>query len=299
MTSKVLSSLELGGESSIKDFWILLKPRVMALVVFTAFCGIVLAPGTLHFYLKVLSIFCVAVGSGGAGVINMWYDRDIDRLMRRTSRRPLPQERINPGDALAFGMILSAGSVIILGLSVGWFPAGLLAFSIFFYTVIYTILLKRWTSQNIVIGGAAGAFPPLIGWACVTGSVSWESLWMFLIIFLWTPPHFWSLALCMIDEYKNVNVPMLPVVAGTKKTKNQIFIYGFLTIGVSLVGYFLGFHGKLYLLGASILGGVFFHHMIQILRNDRMKTYMNGFWYSIFYLFSLFVFMVLDRWIGV
>jgi protoheme IX farnesyltransferase len=227
----------------------------------------------------------------------MWYDRDIDALMKRTSLRPIPQGKISPGDGLAFGIILSLGSVILLGLGAGWFSAGLLAFSIFFYAVIYTMLLKRWTPQNIVIGGAAGAFPPLIGWSTVTDTLSWEPLWMFALIFLWTPPHFWALCLCTIDEYKKARVPMLPLVKGVRYTKVQILIYSFLLVGVSLLGYFWNFYGRIYLSGALLLGGGFILQMIKIFHQDSRKIYLSGFAYSIFYLFFLFGMMVVDRFL--
>jgi protoheme IX farnesyltransferase len=268
----------------------------MLLVVFTAICGILLAPGSLHPFMALLSILCIALGSGAAGAINMWYDRDIDSLMKRTAGRPIPQGRISPGDGLAFGMILAVGSVLILGMGVGWVPASLLAFSIFFYTVIYTVILKRSTSQNIVIGGAAGAFPPLIGWATVTHTISLESVWLFLIIFLWTPPHFWALCLCMLEDYKKAKVPMLPLVHGIQSTKVQIFVYSLLLIITTFLGYTWGFYGKIYLAGAVILGGIFMKHMTQILKEDNVKVYMKGFAYSILYLFLIFGLMVVDRY---
>ncbi|MGL5447865.1 MAG: heme o synthase, partial [Rhabdaerophilum sp.] len=198
------------------DFLALMKPRVMSLVVFTALVGLMIAPGSIHPVIAGIAIFAIAVGAGASGALNMWYDADIDRVMRRTANRPIPAGRVTAGEAKAFGLILSALSVMVLGLATNWLAGGLLAFTIFFYVVVYTMWLKRSTAQNIVIGGAAGAFPPMIGWAAVTGSISLESIVLFLIIFLWTPPHFWALALVKNEDYTRAGVPMLPVVAGDR-----------------------------------------------------------------------------------
>ena len=203
--------------ATVGDYAALLKPRVMSLVVFTALVGLVAAPGTIHPVLAFTALLCIAVGAGASGALNMWYDADIDALMSRTASRPIPRGRIAPGEALGFGLTLAGFSVVVLGLMVSWLAAALLAFTIFFYVVVYTMWLKRWTPQNIVIGGAAGAFPPVIGWAAVTGSVSLEPVLMFLIVFFWTPPHFWALALIRADDYARAGVPMLPVVAGAAR----------------------------------------------------------------------------------
>src|SRR6476620_9108737 len=205
--------------AGVDDFIALMKPRVMSLVVFTALVGLLVAPGHLHPVLGVAALICIAVGAGAAGALNMWYDADIDALMARTAQRPIPAGRVSRGEALGFGVTLASGSVVVLGLVANWIAAGLLAFTIFFYAVIYTIWLKRRTPQNIVIGGAAGAFPPMIGWAAATGGTGLEALFLFLIIFLWTPPHFWALSLFVRSDYAAANVPMMPVVAGVAATR--------------------------------------------------------------------------------
>src|SRR5215468_6797545 len=221
--------------AEVADFIALMKPRVMSLVVFTAFVGLLLAPGHFHPVLGFAALLCIAVGAGAAGALNMWYDADIDAVMTRTCRRPIPAGRVLPGEALGFGATLAVGSVMMLGLAANWFAAGLLAFTIFFYVAIYTAWLKRSTPQNIVIGGAAGAFPPMIGWAAASGGVALESVLLFLIIFLWTPPHFWALSLLRSGEYARAGIPMLPVVAGKEATKRQILAYSvMLTAGAVL-----------------------------------------------------------------
>ncbi len=247
------------SEASARDYFELLKPRVMSLVVFTAFAGLVLAPGHINPVLGLISILCIAIGAGASGALNMWYDADIDAIMTRTARRPIPAGRITPKEALAFGLILSCFSVVILGLAVNWLSASILAFTIFFYVVIYTMWLKRSTPQNIVIGGAAGAFPPMIGWACVTNSVTIESTVLFLIIFLWTPAHFWALALFKMRDYEAVGVPMLPNVSGERATKHQIVAYAVLTAVCGVVPSFLGFASAGYGLVAAALGAVFIY----------------------------------------
>src|SRR6476619_2274001 len=214
--------------ATVGDYIALMKPRVMSLVVFTALVGLAVAPGSLHPVTAFTALLCIAVGAGAAGALNMWYDADVDALMTRTSRRPVPMGRVQPGEALAFGLTLAGFSVVTLGLLVNWLAAGLLAFTIFFYVAVYTAWLKRSTPQNIVIGGAAGAFPPMIGWAATMGSLSLEPLLLFLIIFFWTPPHFWALALLRADEYARAGIPMLPVVAGRPETRRQIMIYSLL-----------------------------------------------------------------------
>ena len=231
------------GGSEVRDYVLLLKPRVMSLVVFTAFAGLVVAPGHLHPLLATVAILCIAVGAGASGAINMWYERDIDAGMARTRNRPLPRGRIAPGDALGFGVVLAVVSVVMMGLAVNHVAAGLLALTICFYVFVYTMWLKRRTPQNIVIGGASGAFPPMIGWAAVTGQVSVESLLLFAIIFLWTPPHFWSLSLFRAGDYGKVGIPMLPVVAGKRETKRQMLLYSFVLVPVTLGPWLIGMSG--------------------------------------------------------
>lgn len=233
-------------DSQFGDYVALLKPRVMSLVVFTAAVGLIVAPGSVHPFVAAVSILFVALGGGASGALNMWYDRDIDRVMKRTAKRPVPSGRVAPGEALGIGLWLTALSVIMLGLAANWFAAGLLAFTIFFYAVVYTIWLKRWTPQNIVIGGAAGAFPPMIGWAVATGGVSLESVLMFALIFMWTPPHFWSLALFMKDDYSKAGVPMLTVTHGRRETRKQIFIYTALLAPIAIGTAFTGIGGWIY-----------------------------------------------------
>src|SRR6185503_44299 len=224
----------------------ILKPRVMSLVVFTAIVGLVLAPGHLHPVLAAIAVLCIAIGAGASGAINMWYDRDIDAVMRRTADRPLPAGRMMPGEALGFGVVLSVGSVAVMGLAVNLAAAALLGLTIGFYVFVYTMWLKRRTPQNIVIGGAAGAFPAVIGWAAVTGSIDLVPLILFAIVFAWTPPHFWSLALFANADYQRAGVPMLPVVAGAKETRRQIVIYTLLLVPLSLVPWLIGFSGLVY-----------------------------------------------------
>ena len=289
-TAETLPSVK--GE--VRDFIALLKPRVMTLVVFTAIAGMVVAPGHLHPFLAIIAIFCIALGAGAAGAINMWYDRDIDAVMIRTQKRPLPQNRIHPGDALAFGSVLTLFSVMTMGLAVNWVAAGLLAFASFFYVMIYTVWLKRRTPQNIVIGGAAGAFPPVIGWASVTGSISLFPIILFAIIFFWTPPHFWALALYKNSDYQKAGVPMLPVVSGKKTTKWQMLFYTLLLFPLCMVPYFTGNMGLVYLIGSLILNGVFIGCALQVLRHENMRPAKAMFGYSIFYLFALFSLVMID-----
>ena len=233
-------------ESSVSDFISLLKPRVMTLAVFTSICGLLLAPGQLHPFLCMTAILCISIGAGASGAINMWYDRDIDCIMKRTKGRAIPTGKIDPNAVLGFGVFLAIASVIILGLTINYFAAALLGCSIAFYIFIYTIWLKRRTHHNIVIGGAAGAFPPLIGWACVAESLSLFPIILFLIIFIWTPPHFWALALYKDTEYSKVEVPMLPVVYGKKNTKLQILFYSLFLSLTSTLPFFLGFSDLTY-----------------------------------------------------
>ncbi|RUU24220.1 protoheme IX farnesyltransferase, partial [Mesorhizobium sp. M6A.T.Ca.TU.002.02.2.1] len=242
------------SEATVSDFFALLKPRVMALAVFTAFVGLMVAPGVMNPVIAVIAIGAIAVGAGAAGALNMWYDADIDALMSRTSKRPIPSGRVTPGEALGFGLVLSVLSVITLGVLVGWLAAALLAFTIFFYVVVYTMWLKRSTPQNIVIGGAAGALPPVIGWAAATGAVGIESLILFLIIFLWTPPHFWALALFKIGDYAAAGIPMMPNVAGQASTRKQIFGYSLILAPIGVLPWAFGFASGFYGIVSAALG---------------------------------------------
>jgi protoheme IX farnesyltransferase len=284
---------------SARDYIALLKPRVMSLVVFTALVGIAVAPGHINPVLGTAALIAIAVGAGAAGALNMWFDSDIDRLMRRTAPRPIPAGRLEPGDALGLGLVLAVGSVTFLGLIINWVAAGLLAFTIFFYVVIYTMWLKRSTSQNIVIGGAAGALPPVIGWAAVTGSVSIESLALFLIIFLWTPPHFWALSLYRSDDYARAGVPMLPVVSGAVATKRQILIYSVvLAVLAAALPPLLHFATAAYGVIAAALGVLFVWLAWQVYRmpdsDTEMKPARRLFAYSMLYLFLLFAILLVE-----
>jgi len=280
------------SEASVRDYISLLKPRVMSLVVFTGFCGMLMAPGAkaLHPFLAVIAVFCIALAAGAAGAINMWYDRDIDALMKRTKLRALPQGRMQPDDALAFGVVLTILSVMLMGLALNWVAAALLAAASLFYVFIYTIWLKRRTPQNIVIGGAAGAFPPMIGWAAVTGGISIESVLLFSLIFFWTPPHFWALALFRNTDYKRAGVPMLPVIAGSQATKKQMLAYTFIVCLLALAPYLLHMGGLFYLATATVLNVLFLRCAIRVFRADEddHKPARQMFAFSIFYLFGLF-----------
>ena len=284
--------------SSWREYLALLKPRVMSLVVFSAVAGLVVAPGTLHPALALTAILCVAVSAGAAGAINMWYDRDIDAQMKRTRARPIPQGRIAPANALCFGIVLSVWSSITMGLAVNWSAAAILTAANLFYVFVYTVWLKRRTPQNIVIGGAAGAFPPMIGWAAVTGDVGFGAIILFAIIFLWTPPHFWALALFANEDYREAGVPMLPVVAGARHTKIQMLAYTAALFPLGLAPYWIDIAGPIYALGALVLGGLFLICAVQVLREDGAATghaaAKRMFGYSIFYLFALFSLLILD-----
>ncbi len=288
-----------GSTGSAADFIALLKPRVMSLVVFTGLVGLVVAPGHLHPVLAFTALLCIAVGAGASGAINMWYDADIDAQMRRTMNRPIPRGHITPGEALGFGTTLAIGSVVVMGLLVNLTAAALLALTIAFYVFVYTIWLKRRTPQNIVIGGAAGAFPPMIGWAAVTGDLSVYPVLLFAIIFMWTPPHFWALALYRSGEYAKVGVPMLPVVAGARETKRQMLIYAVLLYPVTLSPWFLHYAGWLYGAGAALLGALFILAAIRVVFDDREKPARQMFGYSIFYLFMLFALLLVEHGIGI
>lgn len=282
-------------ESRVRDFLALLKPRVMSLVVFTGFCGVLLAPGHIHPFIGCIAVLCIALGSGASGAINMWYDRDIDAHMQRTCTRPIPTGNITPYDALGFGVTVALGSVILMALAVNTVSALLLASAILFYVFIYTIWLKRRTPQNIVIGGAAGAFPPVIGWAAVTGHVGIESLVLFAIIFMWTPPHFWALSLYRHDDYARVGVPMLPVVAGNFVTRKYILAYTIALFVTTLLPNMMGMSGWIYGIGAAGLGAQFLAYAIKLYRhyNEALAKKMFGF--SILYLFLIFICLVVDH----
>jgi protoheme IX farnesyltransferase len=281
--------------AGVGDFVALLKPRVMSLVVFTGFAGMVAAPGHIHPLLAAIAVLCIAVGAGAAGAINMWYDRDIDALMTRTRDRPIPAGRMDPSETLAFGVVLSIGSVLTMALAVNFAAAALLALSIGFYVFVYTMWLKRRTPQNIVIGGAAGAFPPMIGWSAVTGDVGLASIALFLIIFMWTPPHFWALALFRAGEYARAGVPMLPVVAGTRATKLHILAYSALLVPVGTLPSFLGVTGLVYAATSVVLGLVFLAGAVAVWRDDGDRAAKALFGYSIIYLFLLFALVMIDR----
>ena len=280
---------------SVADFWNLLKPRVMSLVIFTGFAGMFLAPTSIHPMLFIISLFAIAAGAGASGAINQWYDRDIDAVMQRTQNRPIPAGAVEPAEALSFGLIISALSVLVLGLASNWLAAGLLAFTIFFYGVGYTIWLKRSTPQNIVIGGASGALPPVIGWAAVSGSLSIEPLLLFAIIFMWTPPHFWALALFRNEDYTRAGVPMMPVVAGEAETRRQILIYAVLLAPLGVLPAFIGMSSLLYGAVAAGLGLNFIRLSRALMRSPDDAAARRLFGFSIVYLFLLFLGLVIDR----
>ena len=280
---------------SVADFWNLLKPRVMSLVIFTGFAGMFLAPTSIHPMLFIISLFAIAAGAGASGAINQWYDSDIDAVMQRTQNRPIPAGAVEPAEALSFGLIISALSVLVLGLASNWLAAGLLAFTIFFYGVVYTIWLKRSTPQNIVIGGAAGALPPVIGWAAVSGSLSIEPLLLFAIIFMWTPPHFWALALFRNEDYTRAGVPMMPVVAGGAETRRQILIYAVLLAPLGVLPAFIGMSSLLYGAVAAGLGLNFIRLSRALMRSPDDAAARRLFGLSIVYLFLLFLGLVIDR----
>ncbi|MGR3371448.1 MAG: heme o synthase [Pseudooceanicola nanhaiensis] len=269
MTDASINTQVQDGEAQFGDFVALLKPRVMSLVVFTAAVGLIAAPVPVHPFVAFCAILFIALGGGASGALNMWYDADIDAVMKRTSKRPIPTGRVTPGDALALGLGLSGASVLMLGLAANWLAAGLLAFTIFFYAVIYTMWLKRWTPQNIVIGGAAGAFPPMIGWAVATGGISVESVLMFALTFMWTPPHFWALALFMNSDYEKAGVPMLTVTHGRTSTRRHVFVYTLLLAPVALGIGFTSIGGPLYLAVATVLNLLFIKGAWDILRRDE------------------------------
>lgn len=286
------------SEATVGDYLALLKPRVMSLVIFTALVGIVMAPGHMHPVMAFTALLCIAVGAGASGALNMWYDRDIDAVMKRTANRPIPRGRITPPEALAFGMTLSLFSVFTLGILVNWFAAALLAFTIFFYVVIYTMWLKRSTAQNIVIGGAAGALPPVVGWVAATGSLAIEPLLLFAIIFLWTPPHFWALSLYRTDDFVRARLPMLPVVAGPDATRLQILLYTIVLVAVAIAPWPLGYFDRAYGIVATVAGAAMFYYAVQVYRQRKgaaaEAAARNLFTFSIVYLFVLFATLLID-----
>jgi protoheme IX farnesyltransferase len=283
------------NEAQFGDYVALLKPRVMSLVVFTALVGLLVAPVPVHPFIAAVSILFIALGGGASGALNMWYDADIDRVMNRTRSRPVPSGRVTEGEALAVGLALSGLSVVMLGLAANWFAAIFLAFTIFFYAVVYTVWLKRSTPQNIVIGGAAGAFPPMIGWAVATGGIALESVMMFALIFAWTPPHFWALALFMKNDYENAGVPMLTVTHGRKATRAHILGYTIALVPVALVTAMTGIGGPLTLAVAVVLNVLFLRGAWAIWKRDEETAQADGygvekrfFRFSLVYLFMHF-----------
>jgi len=284
--------------ASVGDYVALMKPRVMSLVVFTALVGVMIAPGHIHPVIGFTALLCIAVGAGAAGALNMWYDADIDAVMRRTSNRPIPRGRIAPGEALAFGIVLAAFAVGVLGLLVSWLAAALLAFTIFFYVAVYTAWLKRSTPQNIVIGGAAGAFPPIIGWVAATGGISVEPCLLFLIIFFWTPPHFWALSLVRVDDYARARVPMLPVVAGPEETRRKILLYSIGLVPIGAAPWLLGYAQIIYGVSALLAGALMVAFAWRVHRErdaERAERAAHDlFAFSILYLFVLFAVLLVE-----
>ncbi|KXF78374.1 protoheme IX farnesyltransferase [Paramesorhizobium deserti] len=298
------------SEARASDYIALLKPRVMSLVVFTGFVGLLVAPGHMNPVLAVIAILCIAVGAGASGALNMWYDADIDAVMKRTRNRPIPAGVVSREEVLVFGLVLSVFSVMTLGLFVNWLSGALLAFTIFFYVVIYTMWLKRSTPQNIVIGGAAGAFPPMIGWTAATGMVSWESVVLFLIIFLWTPPHFWALSLFTTNDYAAARIPMMPNVRGEASTRLQILVYTLIVAPVGVLPWVMGFAGPVYGVVSTALGLAFVAHAWQLWRAPSAEAALKRakalFGFSLLYLFGLFAVLFCETlaqrawtWIGI
>src|SRR5215471_13382470 len=287
--------LETAEGGDVAEYFALMKPRVMFLVVFTALVGLVAAPGHMHPVLAVAALICIAVGAGAAGALNMWYDADIDARMARTAARPIPKGKITPDEARAFGTVLAVGSVICMGLMLNWVAAGLLALTIGFYVFVYTMWLKRWTPKNIVIGGAAGAVPPMIGWAAVTGDIGWGALSLFAIVFLWTPPHFWALSLYRIDDYAAAGVPMLPVVSGSRETRRQILLYTLVLWPASFAPCMLGTAGALYGAVAVLLNVAFTGLAIRLWGHDDDRAARRMFSFSLLYLFLIFSLLLLDH----
>lgn len=288
---------------SAGDYFSLLKPRVMSLVIFTSFIGLLVAPGEIHPVVGFTAILCIAVAAGASGCLNMWYEADVDAKMKRTAGRPIPAGKIEAESALHFGVALSVGSVLVMGLMVNIVAAILLTVTILFYVVVYTMWLKPRTAQNIVIGGASGAFPPMVAWAAVTGDVSIESVTLFAIIFMWTPPHFWALSLFACKDYANAGIPMLPVVSGEKATKTQILLYTLAMVPVSILPWYFGFAGVFYGATAALLGAMFIW-LSFALYTDKVSVDENAtkakklFFFSVFYLFALFAVLGIENLIG-
>lgn len=281
----------IGG--SVKDYFMLMKPRVMSLVIFTAISGMLLAPGNIHPLIAFVAVLCIAIGAGSAAAINMWYDRDIDAIMKRTQKRPIVTGAVKADEALAFGVITGTMAVIMMAVSVNIISAILLAFTILYYVYIYTIWLKRTSIQNVVIGGVSGALPPIIGWVSVTGNISWQAFSLFAIIFIWTPPHSWALALYRSDDYKNCNIPMMPVIKGILYTKKQIMLYSILMFFISLAPYFLNISTYLYLITAIISGLIFLYYAVNLFTDtEQNQVAKKLFWYSILYLFIIFLSLI-------
>lgn len=285
-------------DSTIGDYYQLLKPRVMYLVVFTAAVGMILAPGNKSWFLSLSAIFSIALGTGAAGAFNMWYENDIDKIMNRTKNRPIPSGKIPVDDGLTFSILCAIFSLMIMFLVGGFIPTYMLAFAMFFYAIIYTILLKPYTSQNIVIGGAAGAFPPIIGWHFISDHFSIVPIILFTIIFLWTPPHFWALALKSKDDYSKANIPMMPIVAGNKSTKLQMLIYVLLLYPTTLSLHFFGYASVFFISITSLLTSYFSYLCYKLYKDDNETYAMYLFYYSIFYLFAIFLALVIEKFIN-
>jgi protoheme IX farnesyltransferase len=286
------------SSGSVYDYFTLMKPRVMSLVIFTSFVGLILSPLAINPFLACIAIICIAIGAGASGALNMWFDADIDSIMKRTSNRPIPSGNISKSEALTYGIIMAVGSVYVMGVLINWFSAIFLAFTIFFYVFIYTIWLKRKTIQNIVIGGAAGAFPPVIGWISTEASITLEPILLFLIIFLWTPPHFWALAIVTSNEYEKANIPMMPNVMGNKVTINRILVYSIIMSFTAISPYFIDMVSIIYLIPVSLLSltFVFLAAQLYVSKNDKsIKNHSKKlFIYSIYYLFMVFVVFLVD-----
>ena len=289
------SALESDMGASVKDYIMLMKPRVMSLVVFTAFCGLWLAPETIHPIIAIASILFITIGAGSAAAINMWYDRDIDAIMQRTQKRPIITGVIEPDEALSFGIITGVTSVLLMALCVNIMSAVLLALTILYYVFVYTMWLKRSSVQNVVIGGAAGALPPMIGWASVTGDISWQSFTLFAIIFMWTPPHSWALTLFRLQDYRDCSIPMMPVIKGELYTKKQIVFYSILMVITVSMPYFLEMAGINYLIISSFLGCIFLYHTVLLFQDQDGTRAKKLFWFSILYLFIIFLSLILFK----
>ncbi len=303
MTPTIPASTSSSLPADWRDLFALTKPRVMSLVIFTGLCGLIAAPERIHPVLAFTAILCIAMGAGGAAALNQWWEADLDAGMKRTSKRPLPQGRLDRTTARDFAGVLCAASVFLMGFAIGWLAAAILAVSIIYYAVVYTIWLKPRTPQNIVIGGGAGAFPPLIGWVAATGQISLMPVVLFAIIFFWTPPHFWALALFVKSDYAKVGIPMMPVVAGEKSTRRQILIYAVLLLPLSVVPWWIGGTGAVYGVSAIVLSSLFLALSLRVAFRDRtgpddaMKPEKQLFAYSVIYLFALFAALVVDRFV--